>query len=964
MSTLSATITADTSQFNSAVTKAKGELEKFTNVSKKQRSEFDKAVRTIDMVRQGYVKGERATKALKSSVQRLTQLHAELKAVNNPLADSILRVASSAIKEKTNLDSATTSAKNFKRESNSVKSSNSSLFNSFSNVNKAVDDFTGSLGMSGGGIFAALSKISGPIAAISAAFAGVYEVVKSNETLFDAFQKRVEGVSNAFSNFKTLIGNGEFSINVIMKSYEVGKEVYDKKDAIETAQALNSPYKAKLDARLAEAKLRKKEGDPKADAELDEIKNEYSNLYKGEIARQKELYDAQFKDLVTIFGEYFDGGELEKRIVSDLKKLYVALADPKQSLFEVWNKIIGYIEEYNKKIDYYNKKSKTVSRDELRKKDEKYVEGLKKLADVETSKIVPLAITSERIQKLEAESSRIQGEVEKARKTEQKPKSNSDKKLYESIQGLYEYLWALEKVIDEQRKKSPSERNTALFQQALDKYKEIEGKISERFKQFESPDAQAFWKEWTDVEHAKLENKDVDKAIEEARSNLLKYANERGLTIEEFLDSIKNEIAEYSKIWSWYGEVTDKYFNSDITNKILNNLGTPEDMRRLIQRSIDKEVTQLTSKYPNPKSPSYFKEVADIYDKNLKYLINYENEIETLRKKQAGVQEELDQMTSGVGKEIFDKEAKNLEYIYEAKTKRYSKLITRGDVVDPKDLEYAEYEYKVAENNYLEYNRTYINKVDELKRNIEGLENNIKELEEYQKPYQEMKETRDSFLQQAGIRPYPAFGFKDYKEEQNKLREQERNRIEQIGVEVNAVNDLASSWSNLWEIIEVGNNKTKQTIKQTMQALGSTVTDATNMFKILAENELAASQAVALGKATSSASGLPFPYNLVAMGTVAATVTSMFAKFTSIGRFAEGGIVGGNSSIGDYNLARVNSGEMILNGTQQKRLFNMLNGEGGQVATNSQPQTVELVIRGKDLVGTFNNYNNRLNRVR
>ena len=149
-----------------------------------------------------------------------------------------------------------------------------------------------------------------------------------------------------------------------------------------------------------------------------------------------------------------------------------------------------------------------------------------------------------------------------------------------------------------------------------------------------------------------------------------------------------------------------------------------------------------------------------------------------------------------------------------------------------------------------------------------------------------------------------------------------------------------------------------------MQALGSAVTDATNMFKILAENELAASQAVALGKATSSASGLPFPYNLVAMGTVAATVTSMFAKYASIGRFAEGGIVGGNSSIGDYNLARVNSGEMILNGTQQKRLFNMLNGEGGQVATNSQPQTVELVIRGKDLVGTFNNYNNRLNRVR
>lgn len=961
MSTLSATITADTSQFNSAVTKAKGELEKFTDVSKKQRSEFDKAVRSIDRVRQGYVKGERATNALKSSVQKLTQLHAELKAVNNPLADSILRVASSAIKEKTSLDSATKSVKNFKRESNSVKSSNNSMLKSFSDVNNAVGDFAGSFGLSGGGLFAALSKISGPIAALTAAFAGVYEVVKSNEALFDAFQKRVEGVSNAFSNFKTLIGNGEFSINVLMKSYKVGKEVYDAKDAIGTAEALNSPYKAKLDARLAEAKLRKKEGDPKADAELDKLKSEYSKLYEEEKARQQELFDKQFKDIATIFADDYDGGELEKRLKSSLGEIYASLGNPTESLLGVWNNIIGYIDEYEEKIEWYNKKSKTLSRDKLREKDEKYVEALKKLRDVETSKIVPLALTSEQIQKLDAESKRIQGEVEEARKTEQKSKSKSDKSLYNtSMKGLYEELWSLEKVINEQRKKSPSERNTGLYKQALDKYKEIEGKLYERFALFESPDAQAFWKEWTNVEHAKLENKDVDKAIEEARSNLLKYANEKGLSIEEFLDSIKNEIAEFSKLWSWYGEVTNKYFNSDISNKILNNLGTPDDMRRLIQRSIDKEVTQLTSKYPNPKSPSYFKEVAGIYDKYLKYLVNYENEIETLQKEKAGVQEDLDSMTSGVGKEIYDREAKNLEYIYKAKIKRYSYFSTSGDVVDPKALEDAENEYKKALTNYLEYSRTYTKKIDELQRNVENLENNIKELEENQKPYQEMKETRDSFLQQAGIRPYPAFDFKDYREEQNKLREQERNRIEQIGVEVNAVNNLASSWSNLWEIIGVGNDKTKQT----MQALGSAVTDATNMFKILAENELAASQAVALGKATSSASGLPFPYNLVAMGTVAATVTSMFARFASIGRFAEGGIVGGNSSIGDYNLARVNSGEMILNGTQQKRLFNMLNGEGGQVATNSQPQTVELVIRGKDLVGTFNNYNNRLNRVR
>ena len=41
-------------------------------------------------------------------------------------------------------------------------------------------------------------------------------------------------------------------------------------------------------------------------------------------------------------------------------------------------------------------------------------------------------------------------------------------------------------------------------------------------------------------------------------------------------------------------------------------------------------------------------------------------------------------------------------------------------------------------------------------------------------------------------------------------------------------------------------------------------------------------------------------------------------------RFAGGGIVGGSSISGDMINARVNSGEMILNLPQQKRLFDMI----------------------------------------
>ena len=48
------------------------------------------------------------------------------------------------------------------------------------------------------------------------------------------------------------------------------------------------------------------------------------------------------------------------------------------------------------------------------------------------------------------------------------------------------------------------------------------------------------------------------------------------------------------------------------------------------------------------------------------------------------------------------------------------------------------------------------------------------------------------------------------------------------------------------------------------------------------------------------------------------------------GAFASGGIVGGSSMSGDNLTARVNSGEMILNGNQQRELFAMANGMGAR----------------------------------
>lgn len=76
---------------------------------------------------------------------------------------------------------------------------------------------------------------------------------------------------------------------------------------------------------------------------------------------------------------------------------------------------------------------------------------------------------------------------------------------------------------------------------------------------------------------------------------------------------------------------------------------------------------------------------------------------------------------------------------------------------------------------------------------------------------------------------------------------------------------------------------------------------------------------------------------------------------TKVPAFATGGIVDGTSYTGDNVIARVNSGEMILNSQQQKRLFALANGSGGLGGE------VRFEIAGDKLYGVLNNYNRKIN---
>lgn len=83
-----------------------------------------------------------------------------------------------------------------------------------------------------------------------------------------------------------------------------------------------------------------------------------------------------------------------------------------------------------------------------------------------------------------------------------------------------------------------------------------------------------------------------------------------------------------------------------------------------------------------------------------------------------------------------------------------------------------------------------------------------------------------------------------------------------------------------------------------------------------------AKEGEAIANATASGAKMPFPANLIA---IAAGVAAVVAAIAAMSSFATGGVVGGTSTFGDRKFARVNSGEMILNKTQQARLFQMIN---------------------------------------
>lgn len=200
-----------------------------------------------------------------------------------------------------------------------------------------------------------------------------------------------------------------------------------------------------------------------------------------------------------------------------------------------------------------------------------------------------------------------------------------------------------------------------------------------------------------------------------------------------------------------------------------------------------------------------------------------------------------------------------------------------------------------------------------------------------------------------------------------------------IDATINTISSAIDAYENIIKMIElfgtiselsaakkVAANTTEIASDEALVATQTTNTQlriANNTAENTSEiGKLGVKEGSAIASATASGAALPFPANIAAIAAGIAAVVAAFAMVFSA--FAEGGIVGGGSHIGDSQLVRVNSGEMILNGQQQKRLFNLLNGtDSRNGAEIGKGGVVKFKIKGNNLYGVLNNHIAKQNRV-
>lgn len=181
-------------------------------------------------------------------------------------------------------------------------------------------------------------------------------------------------------------------------------------------------------------------------------------------------------------------------------------------------------------------------------------------------------------------------------------------------------------------------------------------------------------------------------------------------------------------------------------------------------------------------------------------------------------------------------------------------------------------------------------------------------------------------------------------------------------VAMNIFNGITTAIEAVGTVMKIADAVTKMLTTSTESQSAANLTEAGTAGTKAAADISAAGAAGALAAAEGGSSVAKIPYvgAFMAIGVIATIAAMIVGIISSLSAFADGGVVGGTSFTGDKILARLNSGEVVLNDDQQNRLWGMINNNSVSSAPAGE---VTFKIHGSDLVGTLNNYNHRRSKV-
>lgn len=395
---------------------------------------------------------------------------------------------------------------------------------------------------------------------------------------------------------------------------------------------------------------------------------------------------------------------------------------------------------------------------------------------------------------------------------------------------------------------------------------------------------------------------------------------------------------------------------SELQDKIKKNVLPQVEVSKINQR-IEQLKKDIEAKkielgidlVPNTSSLSDLEEQLDNVKKALSWGLFSDEEVDVAKEKVKQLEKDIEKEKIRIGFELSDDEKKALEDAENLKkaneelskmqpftfnTSSYEeaiKLVNEANGIKPNNQERLD-----AIQTEMDYNDELIAKLKELKEtyeqlgDVDGLEKVKGQMEQLDSRQQELTNSATQ-LRQTQI---------DWDKKQAAMN----GTAEVAGSLANSMQSVGQMFTSM------GDDSTAaiaEMVSATLQGVAQVIPQIMAL--------IAAKQGEAMATGTANAASLPFPANIAAIAAVVATIVSTFASiYAATQKFANGGIVGGGSPYGDHLLARVNSGEMILNGKQQKRLFDLLDSSGA--VGGASMGDVKFVLKGSDLYGSFHNY--------